>query len=135
MASNYIYIPVDVSGSDFLGLAGLGTFIAAIQSTCRDFQDDIGHWFERICIIPYFYRRGLRDSQRDYETLVEHYSDLVTPPIRYSQAVANAPRRAQTIFEYPTFPRNNGIEDFTKLVKLTIKKQQNKEVVHGKSKT
>lgn len=133
MASNYIYIPVDVSGSDFFGLAGLGSFINAISATCKDFEQDLGHWFDRLCLIPYFYRKSQRDSQQDYEALVQRFPNLVTPPIRYSQAVANAPRRGQTIFEYYTTARNNGIEDFTKLVALTIayERQQTKENIHA----
>lgn len=125
MAANYLYIPVDVSGSDFFGLAGLGSFIEAIQSTCEDFADDVGHWFDRILLIPYFFKSGQRDSQQDCEALATRFPGLVAPPIRYSQAVANAPRHGQTIFEYPTIGRNNGIEDFTKLVELTVTYEKN----------
>ena len=133
MASNYIYIPVDVSGSDFFGLAGLGTFINAISATCQDFEKDIGHWYDRLCLIPYFYRKGSPDSRQDYEALTRRFPDLVTPPIRYSQAVANAPRRGQTIFEYHTIGRNNGLEDFSNLVELTLtyEKQQIQEEIHA----
>lgn len=120
MASNYLYIPIDVSGTDFFGLAGLGVFINAINATYRDFENDIGHWFDKLCLIPNFYRKSIIDSQRDYQALKAKYSELVTPPIRFSQALPNAPRRSQTIFEYPTTPRNNGIEDFSALVDLTL---------------
>jgi chromosome partitioning protein len=120
MASQYLYLPVNVSGADFLALAGLGTFLQAIHATCQDFDQDLGHWYEQIRIIPYFYKPREPDSQRDFSALTEKYGELVTTPIRYSQALANAVRRGQTIFEYQTIFKNLGLEDFTKLVDLTL---------------
>lgn len=123
MASQYLYLPVNVGG-DFYALAGLGTFLQAIHDTCQDFDADLGHWYEQIRIIPYFYKPREPDSQRDFTALSEKYGDLVTPPIRFSQAVANAPRRGQTIFEYQTIFKNLGTEDFTRLVDLTLTYEQ-----------
>lgn len=120
LASQYLYLPVNVSGSDFLALAGLGTFLQAINATCKDFDQDLGHWYEQIRIIPYFYKPREPDSKRDFDALTEKYGEIVTPPIRYSQALANAVRRGQTIFEYQTIFKNLGLEDFAKLVDLTL---------------
>ena len=120
LASNYIFIPVDVSGSDFLGLTGVSVFLKSIINTVREYENVIGNWLDRVNLIPFFYRTSFPDSQRDFNALKDKYPDLLSPAIRFSQALANAPRKTQTIFEYPTFPRNNGIVDFKNLVDFTI---------------
>lgn len=130
MASQLLYLPVNIGG-DFYALAGLGTFLKAIHDTCQDYDADLGHWYEQIRLIPYFYKPREPDSQRDFTALIEQYRDLVTSPVRYSAAVANAPRRGQTIFEYSTIYKNLGSEDFAKLVELTLAYEKSPDTKDG----
>ncbi len=69
LASNYLYIPIEVSGADFLGLLGLNSFLASVIDTVKEHESEIGNWLDKLILIPYFYKASFKDSQRDLQAL------------------------------------------------------------------
>ena len=69
-------------------------------------------------IVPTMLDRRVRKSEAVYKSIVKHFPDQVTRPIRYSSKLAESPARNETIFEYD--PRSKGAIDYAHLAKRII---------------
>ncbi len=102
-----LWLPVSM---DFLSLVG----VQQLEETLETIERELEHDIPSRHVIPNFFDRRTRKSREVLEALEDAFGDAVTPPIRGSVRISEAPSYGQSIFEYAA--RSIGAEDFERLV-------------------
>ncbi len=102
-----LWLPVSM---DFLSLVG----VQQLEETLATIRDELDHEISKRHVIPNFYERRTRKSREVLAALEEAFGDAVTPPIRKTVRVSEAPSFGQSIYDYA--PRSIGAADFERLV-------------------
>lgn len=102
-----LWLPVSM---DFLSLVG----VQQLEETLQTIADELEHEIPKRYVIPNFFDRRTRKSREVLHALEEAFGDAVTPPIRGSVRISEAPSHGLSIFDYA--PQSIGAEDFERLV-------------------
>lgn len=105
--ANELWLPVSM---DFLSLVGVGQ----IDQTLRTVHEELDHTISRRHVIPNFYEGRTRKSREVLAALEDAFGDAVTPPIRKTVKISEAPSFGKSIYDYA--PRSIGAADYERLV-------------------
>jgi chromosome partitioning protein len=116
-----VLIPVSC---DYLALVG----VKQVLRTLKDIDRHLGHAVKIAGVIPTFFDQRVRLAREAVDTLASHFKERVTPPIRRSTRLAEAPSHRQTIFEYA--PDSTGAEDYRLLVERLVAESSPRETMN-----
>lgn len=102
-----VFIPVS---TDFLGYDALGK----VPEIVRDINAHYDHDIKISRIIPTFYDRRNKICKLMLEKMMSQFNGLVSPPIRYTAKLKEAPMHGKSIFSYAK--SSPGADDYWKLV-------------------
>lgn len=106
-----VMLPVSM---EYLSLIGVKQLLKNIKIINRLFSKNvmISH------VVPTFYDRRNKKSHDVLESLYRVFHEYVTPPIRVSVDLSEAPGSKQTVYEYN--PTSKSVEDYENLVNEVI---------------
>jgi len=102
-----LLIPVSM---EILALDGFTNFMDEIRAMTKYTDIEVRY------IVPTFYDRRVSKSDEILDHLEQHFEGLVTPPIRYSTRLSEAPAWGKTIFEFASKERVS--KDYEQLSKV-----------------
>jgi len=102
-----IWIPVSM---DFLALVG----VQQLEETLTVIGEELGHDGFVRRLVPTFFDGRTRKSHEVLAALQESYGDAVTPAIRSSVRISEAPSHGMSVFDFA--PSSSGAEDYGQLV-------------------
>ena len=111
--SDGVLVPVSC---DYLSLVG----VRQVMRTMRNVGKLLDHELELVGLVPTMYDGRRRIARQVHQALVERFSDRVSPAIRQTTRITEAPSRARTVLE--AAPNSRGAEDYRELVKWVIKR-------------
>lgn len=102
-----VWIPVSM---DFLALVG----VQQLEETLTAIREELGHDGFVRRLVPNFFDARNRKSHEVLAALRESYGDAVTPAVRSSVRISEAPSHGMSVFDFA--PASSGAEDYAQLV-------------------
>ena len=112
-AADGVLVPVSC---DYLSLVG----VRQVMRTMRNVGKLLDHELELVGLVPTMYDGRRRIDRQVHQALVERFAERVSPAIRQTTRITEAPSRAKTVFE--DAPSSRGAADYRELVNWVIKR-------------
>ncbi len=111
-AAREVFVPVSM---EYLALVGARQVIIEVLRT-RRLRPKYSTFIS--LVIPTFYDKRLRKTAEAMRILERYFPGAVSPPIRITVRLSEAPSHHQTIFEYD--PGGRGAEDYNRLAERVL---------------
>ena len=108
-----VLVPVSC---DYLSLVG----VRQVMRTMRNVGKLLSHELELVGLVPTMYDGRRRIDRQVHSALVERFGARVSPAIRRTTRITEAPSRAKTVFE--DAPKSRGAADYRELVDWVSKR-------------
>lgn len=112
-AADGVLVPVSC---DYLSLVG----VRQVLRTMRNVEKLLDHKLELVGLVPTMYDGRRRIDRQVHSAIAERFPDRISPTIRQTTRITEAPSRARTVFE--DAPNSKGAEDYRGLVEWVFKR-------------
>jgi len=109
-AADYLLVPVAV---DYAALEGLGRLLSSLS----DFRKAGGHC-QLLCVLPTFYDRWTKESQRSMRQLRYQFGEAAWEPISRATILRECAAMGLTVFEYA--PSSRAAEEYRELTAAVL---------------